>query len=168
MRALRLPLTALMLLTVQIILHTAAMAPTALIMPIQLMVTMLTMLPSALMAPMAHQTLQVITRGRARPTAPLAVPMGMVPGTVPVPGSPTLRARALVRDSSPGTRHTAMAGPGQLLPGQIQARLPYPGMQHHQLKQAQLQERLTAAALQPPAIRAVMLLPAGLLRLTVC
>ena len=92
MRALRLPLPALMLLTVQIILHTAAMAPTALIMPIQLMVTMLTMLPLGLMAPVAHKTLQVITRARARPTAPLAVPQGLVRCTVPVPGSQTLRA----------------------------------------------------------------------------
>ena len=166
MRALRLPLTALMLLTAQIIRHTATMAPTAMIMPIQLMVTMLTMLHRALMAPVAHQTLQVITRARARPTAPLAVPLGLVPCTVPVPVSQPLRARALVRDSCPGTRRTAMAGPGQLLPGQIQAQLPYPGMQHHQLQQPQA--RTTAAALLPPAIRAVMPLPAGLLRPTVC
>ena len=104
------------------------MAPTALIMPIQLMVTMLTMLPMGLMVLMAHQTPQVITLARALPTVPLAEPLGMMPCTVPVPGSPTLRARALVRDSSPGMRHTAMAGPGQMLPGQIQPPQPSLGV----------------------------------------
>ena len=94
MRALRLTLTALMLLTAQIIRHTAAMAPTALIMPIQLMVTMLSMLHRAFMVLMAHQTLQVITQVRARPTAPLAVPMSLVPITVPGPRSQPLRAWA--------------------------------------------------------------------------